>query len=115
MRRDRSVEGGSTIELVVMIRASRLALMSMIVRTGTRGYYVRGQVQNFEWLVAHGLAEIIDLRMLLHRLTDAGRSELRAHGICDRCGGHGTYLTSDYVTPWVECDHAAKGVPSSLP
>jgi hypothetical protein len=70
---------------------------------------MRGQAPNFTWLVDHGLAEIIKdappHRMLAHRLTDKGRAELREHGICERCGNHGTYYTGDYVTPWQSCDH----------
>jgi hypothetical protein len=94
-----------------MIRASRLALMTMIVRAGAGGYYVRGN-DGFAWLRAHGLAEWVDRASLTHRLTDKGLVELRSHGICDRCGGHGTYRTGDYVTPWAECDHVATQAPS---
>lgn len=87
-----------------MIRASRLALMTMIVRAGAGGYYVRGN-DGFAWLRDHDLAEWVDRASLTHRLTNKGLAELRSHGICDRCGGHGTYRTGDYVNPWAKCDH----------
>ena len=89
-----------------MMRKSRLDLMSMIVRNGPEGYYVRGN-DGFAWLREHGLAEYVDKAMLTHRLTPRGVEELRAHGICTRCGGHGTYRTNDYVVPWGACDHGA--------
>jgi len=88
-----------------MIRSSRLNLMTMIVRAGASGYYTRGYEPVFRWLRKYGLAEYVDTRMLTHRLTDKGRAFLREQGICDKCGGHGTYRGPDYVKPWVDCDH----------
>lgn len=78
--------------------------MTMIVRAGVDGYYTRGYAPVFEWLRENGLAEWVNQVMLTHRLTDKGRALLREQGVCDKCGGHGTYRGTDYVKPWVVCD-----------
>ena len=89
-----------------MIRSTRLNLMTMIVRAGADGYYTRGHSDGFEWLRENGLAEWVNQAMLTHRLTDKGCALLREQGVCDKCGGHGTYRGTDYVKPWVKCDCA---------
>jgi hypothetical protein len=86
------------------IRASRLKLMKMIVRCGHIGYYVRGQQSTFQWLVDKGLAVAVD-PMLKHVLTDKGKETLSEHGVCVRCGDHGSYFTGDCIVPWTSCDH----------
>jgi hypothetical protein len=87
-----------------MIRSTRLNLMTMIVRAGADGYYTRGHSDGFVWLRENGLAEWVNQTMLTHRLTNKGRALLREQGICDKCGGHGTYRVNDPIKPWAECD-----------
>ena len=84
-----------------MIRSTRLNLMTMIVRAGADGYYTRDYNPVFTWLRENDLAEYVDRAMLTHRLTDKGYALLREQGICDKCGGHGSYRGPDKL--WARC------------
>jgi hypothetical protein len=92
------------------MRKTYLALLQRVVRCGVTGLYHRGEPEVFVWLQARGLIVSRNTALGAFIATDAGRKQLYAFGICDQCGGWGTYQVPDRPRDggWAPCDCLAR-------